>query len=111
MLIVPVLAVPNQTLAVLLGGQSCQITLNTRGRNPRLYASLTINNTASIINNVICENGNRLVRYPYLGFVGDLMFVDSQSTFDADGNLIGQDPEYTELGSRYLLEYIEDGEG
>jgi hypothetical protein len=106
MLIVPVQATPNQTFSVLLGGQSCQITLNTR-EDGRLYFSLTVNNTDSIVNNVVCENINRLVRYAYLGFIGDFWFLDTEETRDINGNVVGADPDYTGLGGRYLLQYIE----
>jgi hypothetical protein len=96
MLIVPVQSAPNQTFSVLLGGQSCQISLATRFYG--LYFDLTINNTKPIRAGVICRDRNRLIRYPYLGFIGDFWFLDTQGT---------SDPVYTGLGSRYLLEYWE----
>jgi len=95
MLIVPVQAVPNQTFAILLGNQACQITLTTRFFG--LYFDLSVSNTP-IRNGVICQNQNRLIRYPSLGFIGDFYFTDTQST---------SDPVYTGIGSRYLLEYWE----
>ena len=109
MLIVPVQATPNQTFTVLLAGQSCQISLNTR-EDGRLYFSLTVDNVTPIVNNVVCENINRLVRYAYLGFIGDFWFIDTQSTMDVDGNTVGADPDYTGLGSRFLFEYIEESD-
>jgi hypothetical protein len=96
MLIVPTQPVPNQTFSVLVGGQSCQITLATRS-DGLFYFSLAVNNTP-VVENVTCENANRLVRYAYLGFIGDFWFLDQQGT---------DDPVYTGLGSRWLLEYIE----
>lgn len=95
MLIVPVQAVPNQTFSVLLANQACQIALFTRPSG--LYLSLAIANVV-VVDNVICQNVNRIVRYPYLGFVGDLWFLDQQGS---------DDPVYTGLGSRFLLEYLE----
>jgi len=106
MLIVPVQAIPNQTLAVVLAGQQCQITLQTR-EDGNLYFSLTLGNTTSICNNVLCENANRLVRYAYLGFVGDFWIIDTQSVPDVNGLPIGSDPDFTGLGTRFLLEYLE----
>ena len=106
MLIVPVQAVANQTFGVLLGEQSCQVALNTR-EDGNLYFSLNVNNVTVIVNNVICEDRNRLVRYAYLGFIGDFWFLDTQAAVDLDGNIMGQDPIYTGLGTRYLLEYLE----
>ena len=95
MLEVPLQAVPNQTLTVSLGGQNCQ--LNLRQQPTGLYMDVFVNN-ALIIGGVICENLNRIVRDLYLGFVGDLMFDDTQG---------GTDPYYTGLGTQYVLVYLE----
>jgi hypothetical protein len=97
MLIVPTQAVPNQTFAILLGGQSCQIALSTRFYG--LFFDLSVNNIP-VRNGVICQNLNRIIRYPSLGFIGDFWFTDTQGSTD---------PVYTGLGSagRYLLEYWE----
>ena len=45
---------------------------------------------------MICLNNVGLVRESYLGFIGQLVFVDIQGT---------DDPYYTGLGLRYLLTY------
>jgi hypothetical protein len=97
MLIVPTQAVPNQTFSILLGGQSCQITLTTRFFG--LFFDLTVNNNP-VRNGVICLNLNRLIRYPALGFIGDFWFTDT---------LGSTDPVFSGLGAngRYLLEYWE----
>ncbi len=54
-----------------------------------------------VIGGVICENRNRIVRSAYLGFVGDLAFVDSQGS---------EDPVYTGLGGRWQLVYLEEAD-
>lgn len=95
MKIVPVQAVPNQIFAILLGNQSCQITLQTRFYG--LYMDLAVNNVP-LRAGVVCQNQNRIIRYPSLGFIGDFWFTDTQGT---------DDPVYTGLGTRWLLEYIE----
>jgi len=95
MLIVPVLAVPNQTLSILLANQLCQLTLRTRFYG--LFMDVSVND-APIVQGVICQNWNRIVRSAYLGFVGDFAFWDTQGKTD---------PAYTGLGSRYLLYYLE----
>jgi hypothetical protein len=95
MLIVPVQAVPNQTLSVLLANQLCQITLRTRWFG--LFMDVSVND-APIVQGVICQNWNRIVRDAYLGFVGDFAFWDTQGK---------SDPTYTGLGSRHLLYYLE----
>jgi hypothetical protein len=95
MLIVPVQAVPNQTLSILLANQLCQLTLRTRYYG--LFMDVSVND-APIVQAVICQNWDRIVRSAYLGFVGDLAFWDTQGSAD---------PAYTGLGSRYLLYYLE----
>lgn len=95
MLIVPVQATPNQTFSILLGNQSCQITLTTRFYG--LFFDLSVSNE-EVRNGVICRNQNRLIRYPALGFIGDFWFTDTQGSTD---------PVFGGLGSRYLFEYWE----
>lgn len=96
---IPIQPVPNQTVTVQLGGQNCQ--LNVYQQLYGLFIDVYVNN-ALIIGGVICENLNRIVRDSYLGFVGDFVFFD---TTDADA-----DPEYTGLGARYLLVYLEQSD-
>ena len=92
--IIPLRAVPSQVLTVTLGGQACQIAVYQKITG--LYIDLYVNN-ALIIGGVICENLNRIVRSIYLGFIGDLAFIDNQ------GN---DDPVYTGLGTRFSLAYL-----
>jgi len=94
MQIVPLQAVPNQTLTIRLGNQVCQLNVYQKGAN--LYLDLLVNN-ALIIGGVICENLNRIVRSLYLGFSGDLAFIDNQGS---------DDPVYTGLGGRFSLAYV-----
>lgn len=91
---VPLRAVPAQKLTIVLGGQLCAITL--RQKSNAMYLELYVND-ALVIGGVICQNRNRIVRDAYLGFIGDLAFLDTH------GNA---DPDYTGLGSRYLLLYL-----
>jgi hypothetical protein len=93
---VPVDPVAAQTFTVILANQNCQISIFQKLGT--VYLSLSVNNQPPIIASRQCENGNRLVRYAYLGFVGDLMWVDTQ------GN---EDPIYTGMGTRFLLQYLE----
>jgi hypothetical protein len=95
MLLVPVRAVPNQTLSILLANQLCRLTLRTRFYG--LFMDVSVND-APIVQGVICQNWNRIVRSAYLGFVGDFAFWDTQGSTD---------PAYTGLGSRYLLYCLE----
>ena len=98
-LIVPLQAVPSQTLQVQLGGQAC--TLNVVQNAYGLFMDVLVNGTTAIAQGVICENLNRIVRDLYLGFLGDFMFVDTQGD---------EDPIYTGLGTRWQLAYIDASE-
>lgn len=98
MQIVPLQPIPNQTLTVNLDGQITQLNVYQRGAN--VFIDVLVNNVL-IIGGVICENLNRIVRSLYLGFAGDLAFIDNQGSTD---------PVYTGLGTRYSLAYIEPDE-
>jgi hypothetical protein len=93
--IIPLQAVPNQTLFVQLNGQDCQI--NVYDKQGIIYLDLYVSNTL-IIGGVICQNLNPIVRSVYLGFDGDLAFID---------NAGDEDPFYTGLGTRFSLTYLE----
>lgn len=92
--VVPLQAIPNQTLQVTLGNQACQINLyqNIYG----LFIDLFVG-SSPVVQGQICRNGVELVPELYLGFAGNLAFVDTQGT---------QDPVYTGLGTRFLLIYV-----
>ena len=95
MLIVPLKTEPSQTVTVTLGGQVVQIDVYQKAFG--LFANVYVSNVL-IIGGAICQNLNRLVRSTYLGFVGDLMFIDNQGT---------SDPTYDGLGTRFSLMYLE----
>jgi hypothetical protein len=98
MLIVPLQPVPNQTLGIVLANQSCRLTLTTRSTG--LFMDVMVND-APIVMGVICQNLNRIVRSLYLGFTGDFVFQDLQGT---------SDPDYTGLGTRFVLYYVSPAE-
>ena len=98
MLIVPIKPLPNQTLQVQLAGQA--VSLNIYQLAYGLFVDVLLNN-APVINGVIAQNLNRIVRSLYLGLVGDFVFVDTQGD---------EDPVYTGLGSRFLLVYLEESD-
>ena len=91
---VPVQAVPSQTLTAVLGNQNCQI--NIYQKQGVVYLDLYVNNEP-IVNARQCENANRIVRYAYLGFIGDLIWQDTQGQTD---------PVYSGMGTRYILQYL-----
>lgn len=94
MLIVPLSAVASQSVNVQLAGQSCRIDVYqlSTGMFCDLYVADVL-----IIGGVICQNLNRIVRDLYLGFIGDLTFIDNEGTAD---------PIYTGLGDRFSLAYL-----
>lgn len=92
--VIPLNAVPSQTLSVTLAGQA--FTLNVYQKSTGLFMDVYIND-ALIAGGVLGLNGVRIVRDAYLGVIGDFAFVDTQGS---------DDPTYTGLGSRWLLVYV-----
>lgn len=92
--IVPLQATPNQTVSLGLNGQAT--TIHIHQQSTGIFCDLYVAGVL-IIGGVICENLNRIVRDTYLGFSGDLLFLDNQGT---------EDPYYTGLGSRWQLIYL-----
>lgn len=95
MLQIPLQAVPSQIVVANLSNQISQIAVYQKLSG--LYVNLSVNN-ALIIGGVIAEDRNRIVRSLYLGFIGDLMFLDNQGT---------DDPFFEGLGARFTLMYLE----
>jgi hypothetical protein len=101
MQIVSLQAVPRQTVQVQLEGQPC--TIEVAQFTFGLFLTLLANN-ALIVASVPCQNANRIVRGLYLGFVGDLCFLDTQGS---------EDPNYKGLGgagARFQLLYLTEDE-
>jgi hypothetical protein len=94
MQLVPITAVASQSFSVQLSGQQCQINLYEKA-NYGLFFDLILNG-AQIVTAMLCLNGVGLVREAYLGFVGQLAFIDTQGSTD---------PTYAGLGTRYILTY------
>lgn len=92
-LIIPLAAVPSQTITTTIADQ--RIRLNVRQRALGLFVDIFVNDTL-LLGGVLARNANRLVRSAYLGFVGDLYFFDTQGR---------EDPDWTGVGSRFLLVY------
>jgi hypothetical protein len=95
MKIIPLQAVPSQSLSVVLDGQNCQI--NVYQKSTGMFLDLAVNNLP-IISAAICRDRVRLVRTTYQGFVGDLSFIDTMGTAD---------PAYAGLGAQFQLLYLQ----
>lgn len=98
MITVSLEAVKEQTVNIALNQQQCSIRLVQRGS--AIYMDLSVNNVP-LIQGVPCLYANKMVRYSYLGFSGDLVFLDTQGTAD---------PDYTGLGGRFKLFYMTEAE-
>ncbi|QPN38288.1 hypothetical protein I5080_10160 [Salmonella enterica] len=64
-----------QQFTVTLGAQVCTIRLNQRTTG--MYIDITVNGEPCLYG-VLCLNNNRIVRYGYLPFQGDLFFSDTE---------------------------------
>ena len=97
---IPLKAIPNQQLAVVLGDYNCILHVYQRG--DFLYMDLTANGTR-IRQGLICLVDVRLPNYDSPDFSGVLFFVDMQGR--------GGTPNYAELGARYILCYTDEEAG
>jgi len=96
--IIPLKALPNQQVQIQLSGQA--VTINVFQQAYGLYVDVYVGANA-IIQGVIAENLNRIVRSAYLGFIGDFVFWDAQGS---------SDPVYTGLGDQYQLVYLDSSD-
>ena|SRR5260221_149125 len=107
MRVIPLQAVPSQQVQVTLGGQQCVI--NVYQKRFGLFLDLTVNGNPVVIG-AICQYFNRIIRSVYLGFIGDLMFIDNQGANDPDYTGLGDTTSASNTGaltSRYDLVYLE----
>lgn len=88
---IPLVAVPAQRLAVQLDNQSCRIEVFQKSTG--LFLSLAAG-AKQIASGVLCRDRVWLIRDAYLGFTGDLCFVDTRGA---------DDPDYSGLDDRFLL--------
>jgi len=95
MQIVPLNSTASQAVSVQLAGQDCVISVYQKAFG--LFFDLRLGG-ALIVAGVLCLNLTLIVRSIYLGFAGDLVFIDNQGS---------NDPDYTGLGTRFSLAYLE----
>jgi hypothetical protein len=110
--VVPLQQVPAQQFDITLNNQSCTIKLYFKQMwiparqdiytNPPVleqvnpgFLDLYVNDVL-IVGGVRCMDRNLIVRNTYLGFLGDLSFIDTQGF---------SDPQPSGLGTRWLLTY------
>lgn len=91
---IPIQPVPSQIAKVVLGGQNCQILIYQKPQG--LFVDINADGS-DIVTGVIARDAVPLVCREYAGFVGNLIFIDTQGA---------SDPTYDGLGSRYSLVYL-----
>lgn len=91
---IPLQPVPSQQVQIVLGGQTCAISLYVK--NQCMFFDLAVNGT-QFCYAVQCANLVSLVPTSYLGFTGWITIIDTQGT---------SNPVYTGLGSRWQMLYL-----
>lgn len=95
---IPLQPVPNQSFSVVLDDQNCRI--NIRQMGSALFLSLTADDV-DVCKTHICQNREQIPAWSTNLFKGKLVFADQ------DGK---NHPEYSELGTRYVLCYLTEEE-
>lgn len=95
MILIPLQAVPSQTLATIVARQAVQIALRHSG--DAVYFDLRYAGQPVVITRICRDRTRLLTDAHYHGFEGDFAIVDTQGK---------EDPNYTGLGARWKLYYI-----
>lgn len=95
---IPLRAAPSQSVKVVLDGQNSQIAIYHKAQG--LFVDINADGV-DIVVGVIARDAVPLVCREYVGFSGNLLFVDTQGS---------DDPIYSGLGSRFSLMYLTAGE-
>jgi hypothetical protein len=96
MKIIPLQSVKNQTTNIVIGGQ--YVVLNVYQKDGFGVFMDVYSAGVPIVVGQICQDRNRVVRSAYLGFAGDFCFIDNEGSAD---------PDWTGIGSRFSLAYLE----
>lgn len=96
---IPLNAIPNQQFTVTLDGQICQIRLYWR--YDHLYCDLNVQDEV-ICTGTLCVTNEFILQQPKLNFNGNLLFVDNEGH--------GAQPDYKELGTRFVLCFVPESE-
>src|ERR1700744_4113050 len=96
---IPILAVPNQIVLCVLGGQNCQINIYLR--NKSIFVDLNSNGVDMCIGCLALNAVPLDACNSYDGFQGNLYFIDTQG-YD--------DPQYSGFNSRWMLVYLDADE-
>lgn len=92
---IPIQQIPDQEFEITLGGQECKIHIYQRFR----YCYMDLESDDKVLfQGKICLNNVNLVEESYLGFNGQLKFIDTQGE---------SDPYYTGFNERWYLIYVQ----
>ena len=91
---IPLAPFPFQVVSVQLGSQPCRLEIFQKATG--LFINVYVSDVAIVLG-AACLNAVFIVRDIYRGFLGDLVFADTQ------GN---SDPDYTGLGGRFSLLWV-----
>lgn len=91
---IPIQPIPSQLVKVVLGGQNVQIFIYQKDQG--LFIDIN-SDGVDIVVGVIARDAVPIICREYMGFIGNILFVDTQ------GN---SDPTYSGLGSRFSLVYL-----
>ncbi len=91
---IPLQHVPTQATKVVLGGQNVQLLIYQKPQG--VFVDINADGV-DIVAGIVARDAVPLMCRNYMGFIGNLLFVDTQ------GN---SDPSYDGLGSRFSLVYL-----
>lgn len=91
---IPIQPIPSQLVKVVLGGQNVQIFIYQKDQG--LFVDIN-SDGVDIVIGVIARDAVPIICREYMGFIGNILFVDTQG---------GSDPTYNGLGSRFSLVYL-----
>jgi hypothetical protein len=91
---VPLQPVPSQSTKVVLGGQNCQILVYQKPQG--VFVDINADGV-DISVGTIARDAVPLISREYTGFIGNLIFIDTQGS---------DDPSYEGLGDRWTLVYL-----
>jgi hypothetical protein len=91
---IPLQPVPTQATKVVLGGQNVQLLIYQKPQG--VFVDINADGV-DIVAGIVARDAVPLMCRNYMGFIGNLLFVDTQ------GN---SDPTYDGLGSRFSLVYL-----
>lgn len=95
---IPLQAAPSQVTRVVLAGQNCQIFIYEKDQG--LFIDVNADGV-DIVVGVIARDAVPIICREYDIFNGNLMFIDTQDSAD---------PDYTGLGARFALVYLDADE-